>query len=150
MKIGYSFQKPIEGLKEAGAERVFYDTSRLRTERADMVRFGLRDGDTLLLYSLRQLGGSPVADRKWREIVEGLGVTIEIVQGEHDPRPMGRPKKNADIPPEDMDRIKAVWLDPLLSERDRIQQCSGIAGRDLSRGWLHGRFPRGKQKEGRK
>lgn len=147
MKIGYSFQKPIEGLREAGADRVFYDTSRLRTERADMVRFGLREGDTLLLYSLRHLGGSPVADQKWRKIVENLGVTIEIVTNEYASKPMGRPKKNADIPPEDLKRIKAIWLDPLLSERDRIQQCSGIAKRELSRGWLHGRFPRGKSKE---
>lgn len=145
MKIGYSFQKPLEGLQAAGADRCYYDTSRLRQERADMVRYGLRKGDTLLIYSLRSLGGSPVADKKWRSIIEEMGVTIEVVP--FPSKPMGRPKKHADIEADKLERIKAVWLDPLLSERDRIQQCSAIAGRNLTRGWLHGRFPRGQQKE---
>jgi DNA invertase Pin-like site-specific DNA recombinase len=135
-------------LRNAGAERCYYDTSRLRQERADMVRYGLREGDTLLVYSLRNLGGSPVADKKWQKIIEDVGAQLEIVPAEYDPKPMGRPRHHKDILADNLARIEEIWRDPLLSERDRIQQCSKEAGRNLTRGWLHGRFPRGTDKEG--
>lgn len=112
-----------------------------------MVRHGLSEGDTLLVYSLRNLGGSPVADKKWQKIIEDVGAQIEIVPEERAPKPMGRPRHHKDIPAENLARIEEIWRDSLLSERDRIQQCSAIAGRPLTRGWLHGRFPRSADKK---
>lgn len=140
MKVGYAFRKPVEPLREAGAERVYYDTSRLREDRAAMFDMGLRSGDTLLLYSLRNLGGGPVGDKKFKAALDEKGVAVEIVAPPKNPR--GAPGHHKDLDAETLARVEEMWRDPYLSELDRIQKCSRIAGRELKRGWLHKHFPR--------
>lgn len=142
MMIGYAFRKPVEPLRDAGAERVYYDTSRLRDDRAAMFDMGLREGDVLLLYSIRNLGGGPIADRKFKAMLDERGVSVEFVK--EPPKPRGRPRFYTDLTDEQLEKIEEMWLDPYLSEIDRLQKCSKIAGRELGRGFLHRRFPRTK------
>ena len=137
MKIGYSHNKPIAALREAGAEKIFYDTSKLRTERASMFKLAIRAGDTLLIYSLRNLGGSPTADRAAQAIVDSAGALIHIVDEPKGAR--GRPPVY-DMAGDVLGRMRSVWLDCLLTEADRFQQCEQIAGRKLKRAWLYHKF----------
>lgn len=51
---------------------------------------------------------------------------------------------HSDLTDDQLDRMRSIWLAPYLSEMDRKQQCERIADRTLSRGWLHGRWPRSK------
>jgi len=79
MKIGYGYQRKEADLEAAGAEKVYVDGTRERRERADLVAYGLRDGDTLILLSMRDLGGAPKTDAMWKERIEAMGVAIKVV-----------------------------------------------------------------------
>jgi len=141
MKIfAYSYRKDPVALRNAGATVIFVDTSPDRTERANMMhRLGLRRGDTLLLYSLRDLGGSPAGDAKWRQMVEDRGVSIEIVKVENQPKKVGpKAKYRPGVDGAKMDR--AVWLDETRSERDRLKAISARNGHEVTRGMVIGRY----------
>jgi hypothetical protein len=139
MKVGYGYKRREQDLRDVGAEKVFIDLDRDRAARADMLHIGLRRGDVLVVLYLRDLGGSPVADRVWRERVQALGVTIEIAKLEKRPACIGRPRKFN--PNDDEARVvRAIWLDPVESERVRLRRVAEYIGRDVSRGILNGRY----------
>lgn len=141
MKIGYGFRRNAKDLEALGAEKVWIDISRDRPERSDMFKLGgLREGDTLLLLSLRDLGGSPPADTRWKAEVEKMGVTIEIAQLDKPPARMGRPKVYKPTP-DQFRRHRAIWLDPLGGTYEsKRKQISADYGSELTRGILNGRF----------
>jgi len=138
MKIGYGYRKHTVDLQAAGAERVYIDTDSARPRRAEMMRRGLRAGDTLVLLYLRDLGGSPVADTVWRGKVEALGVTIKIVRPVN-VRPVGRPRKFQPTPEEDA-AIRAIWLDGLETEKRRLQRIADYKRQTVGKGALVWRY----------
>lgn len=141
MIIGYGYRRNAKDLKRAGAEKVFIDTSKDRPERTDMFKHGgIREGDTLLLLSLRDLGGSPPADRHWQSVVASMGVTIKTVTLDKPAARLGAPKKYSPTP-DQYKRHRAIWLDPVGgTQESKRKQISTDYGSELTRGILNGRF----------
>lgn len=141
MIIGYGYRRNAKDLERAGAERVFIDTSKDRPERTDMFKHGgLRKGDTLLLLSLRDLGGSPPADRHWQGQALAIGASIDVVKLDKPPARMGRPKEYSPTP-EQYRRHRAIWLDPVGgTQESKRKLISADYGSELTRGILNGRF----------
>ena len=135
MRVGYGFRRDEAALTDAGAEVVWLDTSKERTERAAMIQTGLRKGDTLVLLSIRDLGGSAPADKVWRARIEALGVTVDVIEIEAETRP-----KKFDPLPDQCARLRAMWLDGLQSEKYRLRRCVEIYGAQVSKGQLFGRY----------
>lgn len=121
-----------------GAETIYLDTKRSRPERDAMLgALGLRQGDELLLLYERHLGGSPVADRVWREKVEALGVKITIC-----PPPKGAPGRKPDhgsLPPEHEAEARARWLGD-GTEMSRLRAVERLVGHPVGKGLLAWRF----------
>lgn len=140
MMHGYGYRRDPEDLRLAGAETVWSDLDPGRYQRAAMMRQGaLRQGDTLLLFKLRDLGGSPVADEKWREKIEARGVTVQIIDLPEWSKPIGRPRKY------DTDSAGArqdweIWTNGDRSEIDRLSAIAARYGSPVTRQTLNGRY----------
>jgi hypothetical protein len=139
MKVGYGYRRKSSDLTAIGAEKVYVDVNRDRPYRADLVTLALRPGDTLLLLYLRDLGGSPVADRVWRERVEALGVTVEVVSLDKPPAVMGRPRKFRPSP-EISRLVRGIWLDGSKAEEQRLALIRELTGHEVARGVLNHRY----------
>lgn len=140
MMVGYGYRRDPEELRKAGAERVWVDFTPGRYERADMMRDGgLRPGDTLILFSLRDLGGSPVADRKWEARIAERGASIKIVRPLVEPKRVGAPRKY-DPDAASARRHYAIWIDGTRSERDRLAAIAADYGAPVTRQTLNGRY----------
>lgn len=136
----YGYRRDPEALRKAGAETVWLDIEAGRHQRAEMMRSGaLRQGDTLLLFKLRDLGGSPVADAKWRAMVEAKGVTIRVVELTAPPKVIGRPRKYAPDAAAAR-RHHATWTDGTKSERARLAEIAADYGSPVTRQTLNGRY----------
>ena len=153
MKIGYGYRRKEADLEAAGAEKVFIDVTSERQERADMVAHGgVREGDTLLLFSMRDLGGSPKADAMWRARIEALGVKIEVVEvkgAERIGKP-GRPRKFNPTPEQD-EQCRKLWLCWHYTEKYKLRRIAEIVGHSVGRGLLFNRYgsmENPKQREG--
>lgn len=137
MKAGYGFNVSEADLREAGAERVFIDTTKDRVMRDDLLAL-LSPGDEVLVFYVRHLGGSPIADKTWAKRVEAKGATVRVVSLDRKPKVMGRPKRPI------WDATKArqchdAWTGP-GTEKTRLQRVADITGHTVGKGLLHGRF----------
>lgn len=147
MKIGYGYRRQEADLLAAGAEKVYIDISPQRTERNDMFKYGLREWDkkspqdTLILLSLRDLGGSPKADAMMKERIEAMGVIIEVVTlpGGKEPGRIGRPKKYDPTPEQDA-QIRKLWLCWHYTEAYKLRRAAEIYGAPVTRGVLFNRY----------
>jgi DNA invertase Pin-like site-specific DNA recombinase len=139
MNIGYGFRRTEAALKQAGAERVWIDLSKERTERADMLRIGLKAGDTLIVLSKNDLGGSARANRIIRDNLTAMGVTVAVVAPDTLSKPMGRPRK-FDPTPEQAEQIKEIWLCWHHTGAYKLRRAAEIMGHSVSRGQLNHRF----------
>lgn len=133
MIVGYGYKRDPEDLRKAGASQVWIDLTPGRYERADMMRGGgLREGDTLLLISLRDLGGSPVADERWQQMMAERGVTLQIIESDGAARKVGAPRKyDPDAPA--ARRHWSIWTNGTRSERDRLTAIAADYGSPVSR-----------------
>ena len=139
MNIGYGFRRTEAALKQAGADRVWIDTSKERTERSDMLRFGLTAGDTLIVLAENDLGGSARANRIIRDNLTAMGVTVAVVAPETPSKPMGRPRK-FDPTPEQDEQTKEIWLCWHHTGAYKLRRAAEIMGYPVSRGQLNHRF----------
>ena len=139
MKVGYGYNRSEADLKSAGAEKVYIDTKKTRDERARMFSGGMhiRKGDTLVLMSIRDLGGSPLADKQWRKRCEDMGISLEVVEkpAVSSGRPAHRPRK---YQPNMRDR--EIWLNGLFSEVSRLNTIEEHNGFRVSKGVLNRRY----------
>lgn len=110
-----------------------------RPERGQMLR-DLRGGEIVRVRFLRDLGGSPKADKLWLARIEARGATVEEVRPETPARPAHRPPSVFDPTPEQRERIRAVWLDESRSLRERCDGVADILGRRVSRQVLYWHF----------
>lgn len=138
--FGYGFRRNPEDLKAVGAKDVRIDTSKDRPMRSDLFKYSLRKGDTVIVLAIRDLGGSPPADKRWLDQAKEMGVTVIEKRPEKKPARMGRPKK---YEPTRMQfyQHRAVWLDPLGGPYEAKRKAiSADYGREVTRGMLNGRF----------
>jgi hypothetical protein len=137
--LAYGYRRATADLAPLGAgKRVYIDHDHRRRDRAQMLD-DLRDGDVVRVLYLRDLGGSPVADRVWLERVEASGATVEEVRPPKPVKRMGRPS-TLDPDAETAERLRVAWLDPARSLADRMQAVRDILGRDVTRQALYRRF----------
>ena len=138
----YGYKRIPDELRACGAECIWIDHDRNRFQRASMMRDGaLREGDTLLLFYLRDLGGSPPADRKWKAMIEAHGVTIKIIDPPDNftPKKLGRPRKyDTDVGGARLHH--SIWTDGTRSEVDRLAAISAHYGSPVTRQVLNGRY----------
>jgi len=137
--LAYGYRRTTADLEPLGAAgRVYIDHDHKRRDRAAMLR-DLRPGDVVRVLYLRDLGGSPVADRVWRERVESAGATVEECRPVKPARPVGRPATFDPTPDQDQ-LIRAVWLDETRSLADRCQGVVDIYGAKVPRFSLYRRY----------
>lgn len=139
--LAYGPRKAAADLATFGAgSRVYVeDDTKRRPERAQMFR-DLRGGEVIRVRFLRDLGGSPVADKLWRARVEAQGATVEEMRPVQPARPAHRPPSVFDPTPAERERLRAVWLDEDKSLRARCDGVEAILGRRVSRQVLYWHF----------
>lgn len=137
MKIAYGYKCAKEDLAGLGADKVYIDTHRKRPQRDAMLQLDVREGDQVLVRYLRHLGGSPVADRVWREKIEARGARVVVVPPE--PGAVGRPKDTGKLPPEHEPAARAIWLSD-GAEVVRLERIRDLVGHAVGKGLLVGRF----------
>ncbi len=139
----YAYNADDTPLREAGAEKIWYDPKGIRDARVRMLTAGaLRDGDTLLLLSLYNLAGSPTAFDRWRKEMQALsdrGITPRIVETDSPPRPVGRPKVY-DPSAAQMRKHWAIWTDGHPLGKDRLAAIEADYGAAVTRQTLNGRY----------
>lgn len=137
--LAYGYRRTSADLAPLGAgKRVYIDHDRKRRERAQMLA-DLRGGEVVRVLYLRDLGGSPVADRKFKALVEARGATVEEARPVKAPAVVGRPAKFLPTPDQDA-AIRAVWLDEARSLADRCQGVIDIYGAKVARFSLYRRY----------
>jgi hypothetical protein len=138
MKIGYGYKRQSADLTAAGAEKVYIDLSKSRPFRDEMLQFQIREGDEVLVLYLRDLGGSPVADRVWREKIEALGATVTECRPVKPVRRVGRPEK-IEWANGTAKTVRALWHG-YGTETVRLASIAGLLGYEVGKGLLNGRF----------
>ena len=137
--LAYGYKRRESDLAHLGAgQRVYIDHDRKRRDRADMMA-SLRGDEIVRVLYLRDLGGSPVADRKYKALIEAKGATVEECRPAEPPKVMGRPAKFTPTPEQDV-AIRAVWLDEARSLADRCQAVADIYGARIARFSLYRRY----------
>lgn len=140
MKLAYGYCRAEADLITTGADKkkIFIDLRRDRPMRDDLL-VAVREGDQVLVLYLRDLGGSPVADRVWREKIEAKGATVVEVRPEKPMLKIGRPLKWEARDPEHELQVRNAWLGG-GSETTRLRRASEAAGALLGKGLLTGRY----------
>lgn len=112
MIVAYLFNRPVSEGSAMGAEKTFADYKGTdRAERQDMiVRRGIRQGDILRVRALSDLGQGAESARI-QKMIEGLGVTIEVVPGTSAPKVKGR-KPRLKPTPEQKEHICKLYYSP--------------------------------------
>lgn len=115
-----------------GAEKTFADYPETkRLERRDMLdNHGLREGDTLLLRSMSDLGRGAEVGLMQRRIEE-IGATIQVIEDENAPRAKGRPRR---LKPstKQIEQLCGLWYS--AAERQHVlDRAKEIMGADVSR-----------------
>lgn len=137
--LAYGYKRQSQDMADLGAgKRVYIDHAPTRKERAAMIG-DLRPGDVVRVLYLRDLGGSPVADRKYKAIIEARGATVEEHRPVKPPAVMGRPRQFNPTPEQD-EAIRAVWLDEARSLADRCQGVMDVYGSKVARFSLYRRY----------
>lgn len=119
-------------------KRVYIDHDPRRRERRAMIE-DLRGDEIVRVLYIRDLGGSPVADKLWIARIEKLGCEVQECRPEKPVRPAHRPRE-FDPTPEQDKRIRAVWLDENRSLQDRCQAVTDILGGRVRRQRLYARY----------
>ena len=135
----YGYKRASSDMEALGAKhRIYIDYDSKRVERRHLIR-DLREGDIVRVLYIRDLGGSPVADKKFARLIQEAGATLEEIRPEKRPGVMGRPVK---IPKEGeaRARARAAWLDPVETLEGRLQRCADILGGPISKQSLYRAF----------
>lgn len=107
-----------------------------RAELLDMVqRRGIRDGDTLCLRAVSDLGPGQESARLQRQIA-AMGVTIEVIPAKDAPREKGRPPRAAFKSIEDWEAGCSLWYSP-APVRHAVQRISERVGAEVDRNWCN-------------
>lgn len=141
MIIGYGYRRTEAELRALGADRVYIDHDRTRSNRADMMRAGVHRGDIVRALYLRDLGGSPVADRVWLKKIKALGARFEEIRPSTPSRPVGKPA--AFVPANEAKdaQMRDIWLDGNESEAARLIRLADTHGAVVKRNaaiWRYG------------
>ena len=119
-----------------GAERTFadYPTTR-RSELNSMIQQkGLREGDTLRIRAVSDLGRGQESKRI-QQMISNMGVTLEVMPSEVSTRQRGRPQKASVASIEEYDRLCGLWYSP-TPDKECFRLGKEIAGGDVDKSWF--------------
>lgn len=146
MKIAYGYNRPTDAFDHVSPDQVFIDTDKTdREHRSDMIKCGLVEGDTLVLFARGDLAKGqalPIFEAKLSEV----GVTISLIEA---PEPMvatktGRPvgyTRLDDLSEADDATLRAMWKDPLIyTPQYCIKWASERLGKPVRRWQLDYRY----------
>lgn len=132
MIVAYLYNRPVSEGEAMGCEKVFADWKG--TQRADLVdmieRRGIREGDTLRLRALSDLGqGREATLRKGQ--IEARGVTVEVIPDGSAPKQRGRPAR---LKPSDeqKEHLCSLWYSPAPIEHV-LTRAADILGAEVDR-----------------
>lgn len=140
MRIGYGFNRSSGDFVRARIDRLYIDTRDTeRAERSDMLRVGIRSGDTLVLLAKGDLGRGAELPPIRRRLAE-RGVSIEVYKDDTERRAPGRPADFNPSPTQDK-RIRSLWYDVgVYTLKHVIQRATEIYGSPVSRNQLDRRY----------
>lgn len=140
MRIGYGFGCTPSDFSGVNVEKVYIDHPGTdREERSDMLRYALREGDTLVLLRRGHLGAGgeiPMLEQHCQQ----HGIEIEVADVPEPER--GTPgRKPAFAPSPDQDRkIKRLWHDARNTQKYVLARASEIVGMEVKRHHLTHRY----------
>ena len=132
MIYGYGYNRTEADLRKAGAERVVIDTQPSRPERSEMANGGgIRPGDTLVVLSWMDLGGTQKASDHFAKACAAIDIEIKVAPGEH-PKRGGRPIK---FNPQGEDRKYCfdMWHNPFPTIAYKLERISRQVGHSVTR-----------------
>jgi hypothetical protein len=136
MKIAYLYNRPVSEGENMGCGETFADYKE--TNRSELILMmeggGVRDGDTLCLRALTDLGQGAASKRHQNTLAQ-MGVTIEIIPAKVEVKRAGRkPKFN----PTGADReyLCNLWYSP-AEQSYVLKQASKRMGFDVQRDKLN-------------
>jgi hypothetical protein len=138
MKIIYMHKRHISDADGLDADKVFADDeSTRRIERAAMIDGGgLREGDTLYLRALSDLGQPSEAGRL-KAMIERMGVAVQVIPMPPQPKPP-RPLRKVWLSPDDgqKDRLCTLWFSS-LPPGHVLERAKDVMGRPVSRAQMN-------------
>ena len=133
MIIGYGYKRRESDLVAMGADKVFIDTERARPERAEMmIRKYVRQGDTVLVLHMLDLGGTTLASEQFADKIKAAGAAVSLAPGQWDVRG-GRPRK-FDPQGDDDDYCRDIWLNEYYTVATKLEKISERLGYSVPRG----------------
>lgn len=134
-KIAYLYNRQAADASSLGADVVYADTKTTRRmERAAMIDGGgLREGDTLYLRAMSDLGqGAEVKAMRLR--IEAMGV--DIVEIPMDKPPKAKPKVWLQPSDDQKDRLCTLWYSS-LEQGHILTRAEDIMGRTVTRNQMN-------------
>lgn len=136
MKIAYLYNRPVSEGVAMGADKTFADyKGTSRRELIDLLDSGgLRDGDTLLMRAIGDLGKGQESARMQRRVAD-IGATLEVVPSNDAPRVQGRPPRLS--PTDDQKQhLCALWYSPAPVDHV-LGRAGGIMGAKVTRNQMN-------------
>lgn len=136
MIIAYLYERPYEEGAAMGAERTFadYPTTR-RSQLTSMIqRKGLREGDTLRVRAVSDLGRGQESKRI-QQMISDMGVTLEVLPSEANKRLRGRPHKAEVETIQDYDELCGLWYSP-TPDKECFRRGKDLAGGEVDKSWF--------------
>ena len=138
--LAYRYRRTTADLEPLGAGgRVYIDHDRKRADRRSMLA-AIRGGEIVRVLYLRDLGGSPPADRKFAQRIADLGATLEVHRPETPTRPAHRPSTFRPKDAEQNQRMREAWLDPDDSQAGRLQRVIDLYRKPVTPQQLYRRY----------
>ena len=137
MRVAYLYNRPVSEGDAMDCEKTFADWNGTdRAELMDMLnRHGVREGDTLCLRAVSDLGQGQESARLQRKIAD-MGVHIEIIPTNEKKRQRGRPTKVEISDMDEWDACCALWYSP-APVRHAVQRISERVGGEVNRNWIN-------------
>ena len=140
MRIGYGFRRTPADFTDANVERVYIDHPGTdREERSDMLRFALREGDTLVLLRRGDLGAGGEIPMIEQHLTDNE-ITLEISEAPAPESGKPGPKPKFDPSPEQDRKIKRLWHDPRNTQKYVLDRAAEIMGFEVKRHHLTHRY----------
>ena len=144
MKSAYGYNRDPKDFAHTGVDtaRIYIDHNGTRNALDNLVnRGGAREGDTIVVLALGDLGNG-VAAKKSQRLIENMGITIEVVpvpEAVKAALPRGRP---AFDPSPDLDAtLRDMWGNPIkYTQSYVIRYATEKHGKAVTRNQLNHRY----------
>lgn len=139
MKIAYIYNRPSAVVAEWGVDKVYIDApGTMRMERKEMIHVGgIRQGDTLVLAAMSDLGSGSVGSA-FAELIKSKGVKIDVRPIPQE-RAKQKPPRAPRLRPTDAQKrqICALWSSGLEQSHVRYRAAQIVGSETVTRNQLN-------------